>query len=278
LAFLIGPFGLLYTSLLLSTVAILGTVTLAFALPAVQGIYDWRFQLISRVAFAIAAGFYALSPPKLNHSSILFRFDRPSWIKALIFIVLAFGCIFAFTRTIATFTDMNGYSMIPAIGVHDRVATIIAPLLRGNIAHGSVVRYRFSFQKDSRRFTLVSRVVALEGDTVEMKAGLLYVNGKPADNSAHISILRAAGCIMTDGPESNLASIGVEGEKEAAELQIPAGYVYVLADNRAGNFEDSRVFGPIPLSDITGVLRISTPPVIPRTRADCLPPSNQYGR
>ncbi|MDR3686856.1 MAG: signal peptidase I [Coriobacteriia bacterium] len=78
---------------------------------------------------------------------------------------------------------------------------------------------------------LVKRVIALPGDTVEIKDDVAWVNGvaEPARGqfvSPQFSVSR--------GP-----------------YVVPSGYVYIMGDNRPIS-EDSRYLGPVPLSGLKG--------------------------
>ena len=77
---------------------------------------------------------------------------------------------------------------------------------------------------------LIKRVIALEGDTIEIRANTVFINGIAIDESYLTRSVR-----MPDfGP-----------------LQIPPGHVFIMGDNR-NQSEDSRRFGPIPESSIIG--------------------------
>lgn len=82
--------------------------------------------------------------------------------------------------------------------------------------------------------TRVKRVVAVAGDTVETRDGVLYVNGV-AMEEPYLS-------------EERGRTTGIE-----TPITIPEGTVYVLGDNRV-NSNDSRksLVGPIPLEKIVG--------------------------
>lgn len=78
---------------------------------------------------------------------------------------------------------------------------------------------------------LIKRVVAVEGQTVEIDVGLLYVDGEEVTDEPFRKDFRA----MQDfGPET-----------------VPEDHVFVLGDNRL-NSSDSRVFGSIPESSLVG--------------------------
>ncbi len=77
---------------------------------------------------------------------------------------------------------------------------------------------------------LVKRVVAVAGDTVEIKDGRLYVNGVTQEEPY---VLESP----FEGPD--------------LETTIPSGQVFVMGDNR-NNSGDSRLFGPIDVDSIIG--------------------------
>ena len=80
---------------------------------------------------------------------------------------------------------------------------------------------------------LIKRVVALEGDTVEIRDCELFVNGAVVSEEYL--------------PEEDLSQGDPNsrcGQPTVEKTTIPAGKVYVLGDNRPESF-DSRRFGPI---------------------------------
>lgn len=78
---------------------------------------------------------------------------------------------------------------------------------------------------------LIKRVVALPGETVELKDGQLYVNDEPVKES-YIKPGSGAGDPLP-------------------RTQVPPGSVWVMGDNREQS-RDSRCAGPIPEKDILG--------------------------
>jgi signal peptidase I len=70
---------------------------------------------------------------------------------------------------------------------------------------------------------LIKRVVGLPGDTVEGRAGIVYINGEPLDED-----------YLDDGIITS----------EFGVVAVPEGHLFVMGDNR-GNSRDSRFFGPI---------------------------------
>jgi len=101
--------------------------------------------------------------------------------------------------------------------------------------------------------TFVKRVVALEGDRVEIKAGLLYVNGtlakhalvQPSDSLAYENILEGQPYLIQ--VDKNLGDYG--------PVDIPKDHFFALGDNRLDSI-DSRVWGPVPCSCLKGRVKL----------------------
>lgn len=78
---------------------------------------------------------------------------------------------------------------------------------------------------------LIKRVVAVAGETVEVRKGILYVNGEPI--------------------VENYKNTAFVSHAESGPVEIPAGHIYVMGDNRGRSF-DSRAIGPIALDKVDG--------------------------
>ncbi|MBF0170099.1 MAG: signal peptidase I [Nitrospinae bacterium] len=87
----------------------------------------------------------------------------------------------------------------------------------------------------------IKRVVALPGDVITVRHGVLYVNGQ-----------RAAGPSPTSARRGEWSEILADRSPAPAGPQtVPPGTVYVVGDNRE-NSHDSRSWGPVPLANIEG--------------------------
>lgn len=82
--------------------------------------------------------------------------------------------------------------------------------------------------------TFVKRVVAVGGDTLWIRHGVVYVNGRPEK----APYARPCG----GGPACNMPK----------PIVIPPDHYYMMGDNR-GDSDDSRYWGPVPQSWIIGV-------------------------
>lgn len=106
----------------------------------------------------------------------------------------------------------------------------------------SVVQFKYHIlwtegdERKAKNVYLYSRVVGVEGDTVEIKKGQIYVNG--------------------DGMDIPQAQKVAEDDTLAPVL-VPRGYIYVINDHRLTPQSyawDSRMLGPIHYSLVVGVV------------------------
>jgi signal peptidase I len=81
----------------------------------------------------------------------------------------------------------------------------------------------------------IKRVVAVAGETVEMRTRQLYVDGKPVDDLYATYRLGGVGISQHFGP-----------------YMVPAGNVFAMGDNRDES-SDSRIWGPVPLENVKGL-------------------------
>ena len=79
----------------------------------------------------------------------------------------------------------------------------------------------------------IKRVIGLPGETVDVKDGLVFVNGRPLSEP----YLKPGTLTLTNGYKF--------------PVTIPPDHLWVMGDNRTGS-SDSRSFGPIPKGDVVG--------------------------
>jgi len=92
---------------------------------------------------------------------------------------------------------------------------------------------------NDRSKDFIKRVVAVEGQTIEVRNRRVYVDGQPADDPhAHWS-RRHEG-----GPGDNMPA-----------FTVPPEHIFVMGDNRDQSY-DSRFWGPVPMRDVKGLATI----------------------
>lgn len=87
--------------------------------------------------------------------------------------------------------------------------------------------------------TLIKRVVAVGGQTVDLQDGKVIVDGVVLDEP------------YTAGKESFPLGRQAEGVVVDYPYTVPDGYLWVMGDNRTSS-QDSRYFGAIPKTSVTG--------------------------
>ena len=113
----------------------------------------------------------------------------------------------------------------------DRLSPLWSPY-----APGQVIVFRAPASTDLRE-PLIKRVIGVGGDTVEIRDGQVFVNG-----------------IARDEPYLFKDAAGVAQPTDAGDQSrwvVPQGELFVMGDHRQVS-EDSRVFGPIPVSSVIG--------------------------
>ena len=148
-------------------------------------------------------------------------------------------------------------SMIPTLEVDDRVMVSKVHDVFGEIERGEILVFENPYRVEEEESVpeavvrsvlealgirtspyddLVKRVVALEGEEIEIRDNQVYIDGFAVDEP-----YLQPGTSMPDfGPQT-----------------IPDGHLFMMGDNRNSS-SDGRVFGPIPVEDVIGeaVIRI----------------------
>ena len=148
-------------------------------------------------------------------------------------------------------------SMSPGILPGDRVLLNKVVYKTQAPQRGDVVIFTYP---DDRRLNYVKRIVALPGDTVEIRENILLVDDRPlASPTGRGSALdfepEGTQVVLMEKNAAAVYPILVDSARpqNMAKLTVPHGHCFVLGDNR-GQSVDSRHFGPVPMSDIQGRL------------------------
>ena len=125
---------------------------------------------------------------------------------------------------------VHDISMQPTLVEGDNlIVEKLSPRL-GGLHRGDIIV--FSAPNESKQ--LIKRLIAVEGDFVEITNGKVSVNGK------------SDGFFNPDGVET------LPGDNpEYSNFVVQKGYIYALGDNRSFS-NDCRNFGPIEIKDVKG--------------------------
>jgi signal peptidase I len=168
-----------------------------------------------------------------------------STVRWLIETALLVLVAFALAQGIKTFLVqafvIPSGSMIPTIEEKDRVfAEKVTYRFLREPQPGEIVVFK---NPQGNPPILIKRVIATEGQTVDLREGVVYVDGKPLDEP------------YTHGLPSDPLDPSI-----AYPLTLPDNTMWVMGDNRT-NSGDSRLMGPVPVQAAMGrtVLRYWPP-------------------
>jgi len=172
-----------------------------------------------------------------------FKSEIREWSESIIIALIL--ALLIRTFVIQAFKIPSG-SMIPTFEIGDRIfvskfiygakipfTDIRLPALR-QPERGDIIVF---VSPETPKKDFVKRLIALEGETVEIKDGNILINGK-----------------IIDGPntvKSNYYYNRGDFGKESAAVTVPHGFYFGLGDNSA-NSRDSRYWGFIPKKNLIG--------------------------
>jgi signal peptidase I len=166
-----------------------------------------------------------LAPPREGARRQVFR---ALWELLHDLSVAVLFCFFLITFVAQAFR-VQGTSMLPLLEDSERIIVNKFVYRFHAIERGDVVV--FWYPKDPA-VSFIKRVVAVPGDTVELKRGVLYVNGQKQEEDAYLL------------PH-------YRGEDSFAPQQVEKGFYFVLGDHRTSS-NDSRSWGEVPEKYIYG--------------------------
>jgi len=118
--------------------------------------------------------------------------------------------------------------MLPTLKVGDHLLTDKFDFKLTGIKRGDIVTFNAPPTVHTDE-VLIKRVIGLPGETVAIKNGIVYINGKSLDEP-----------YIEDKPKFDFS-----------QYTIPADCIFVMGDNRNNSY-DSRFWGPLPISDVIG--------------------------
>jgi signal peptidase I len=182
------------------------------------------------------------------------RKKKPFWRELPVLVVIAFAAALLIKTFLLQAFFIPSASMEPTLRSGDRVLVEKLSYRFGNPDRGDVVvfekdvgvlppeedgsffedigdgvRSLFGFPTEGTQ-DFIKRVMAVSGDRIEGRDGLIYVNGEVVDES-----YLPEGIVTADFPP----------------YTVPQGEIFVMGDNR-GNSVDSRSFGGVPEDTVVG--------------------------
>jgi signal peptidase I len=147
---------------------------------------------------------------------------------------IIFALLIAFLLTgLIKPTLVKGYSMYPTIRPYSYLIINKLPYITGKPDYGDIIVFTTNiYTEEGEGKNLIKRVIGLEGDTLEIKGGIVYRNGYPIE-------------------EDYIYGGVTPGEMEL--ITVSENCVFVMGENRSSSL-DSRdsAIGEIPLKDIMG--------------------------
>lgn len=191
------------------------------------------------------------------------EYNRPLvyWLMILTWFPYVLGLALFLRSNAAEAFVLPTSSMAPSLVPGDRVLANKIGIDTASFSHGDLIVFR---NPQNRRQNFIKRIVGLPGETVEVKAGQLLINGRPLNRepipatdeipSMKVEGKRAFYEWSGDRRYSILIDVKADKSDDKDDLPIqtvPIGSYFVLGDHR-GLSHDSRKFGAIFHGDIVG--------------------------
>lgn len=202
--------------------------------------------LVAAIVWIAAAAHAAIIARRLGGTYQLREYNR-GIVYALLLVIGSVGslsyALLVRTQYAEAFV-MASESMAPTLLKGDRVLALKTVYQREGVARGDVLVFK-NPEEPSQRW--IKRVVGLPGDVVEVRQGVLWLNGERVTQPDGYG-----GGKETVGGRTWSVMLGEEGQvPDSGAVTVPPHHVYVLADNRVGT-RDSRQIGPVTNVAIVG--------------------------
>jgi signal peptidase I len=152
-------------------------------------------------------------------------------------LVLTLAIFFVIQNFVAQPFQVQGSSMERTFVESDYVLVDRLTHLWSPYARGQVVVFHPPASATDGSEPFIKRVIGVGGDTVEVRDGQVFVNGVALDEPYLFRDTAGVAEPTTAGDQSRWV--------------VPAGDLFVMGDHRQVS-DDSRIFGPIPVSSVVG--------------------------
>ncbi|MBD2314552.1 signal peptidase I [Desertifilum sp. FACHB-1129] len=220
-----------------------------------------------------------MTPAKKQHSDGESARTAPEnpWVEGLKTIGLSAILAFGIRTFVAEARYIPSGSMLPTLQINDRL--IIDKLgyrfqtpKRGDIVVFSPTEVLLQ-ENPSLKDAFIKRVIALPGETIELRNGQVYIDGTPLSENYVASDLYPAEPVNA-ASEHQMTEIDVCPPNQrylATPMTIPENSYLVLGDNRNNSY-DSRCWGVVPRDHIIGRAVVRFWPVNNLGKIDSEPP------
>ncbi len=155
-------------------------------------------------------------------------------IETALLVLLAFALAQGIKAFVAQPFIIPTGSMQPTIELRNYVlAEKLSYRFSGDPEYKDVVVFK-NPTRDPAAPILIKRLIAVGGQTIDLKDGVVYIDGEQLDEP------------YTHGKPTNPLNPAIE-----YPFTVPEGYYWMMGDNRT-NSGDSREFGPVPDGDVIG--------------------------
>ena len=152
--------------------------------------------------------------------------------------------------------------MVPTVQVGDYILTQRPPAGGPAIRSGDIIAFRFPAHEGEAEIDYIKRVIGLPGDRVQMKQGVLWINGLPVKRERIADYVDARGHVAPRYVETlpNGASYAIlEADEDRGpfdnteEFLVEPDHYFVMGDNRDDSM-DSRMahLGQVPAGNVIG--------------------------
>jgi signal peptidase I len=225
--------------ILLFALVMIADTLLMFAMMGVLARF-WMFAISGGLLFGLWLYILVDAVLRARHTPLDVSQSHSRWtIYAGAFLlaclVFAAPCIYALQAKASgrlLWLSANSPSMEPTLETGEYILADATYYKTRLPSRGDVAVYKHPMQPDSH---LINRIVAIEGDRIAIKNGHAIVNG-----------------MFIEEPYAERPVAGT-APADVPEIRVPAGYVFVMGDNRAsGRGDDLWVQGLVPVTHLIG--------------------------
>lgn len=157
------------------------------------------------------------------------------WVKA---IIIAGVIAFLLHTFVFSLVLVDGVSMNPTLNDSERLVLNKTSYVLKEPERGDIVVFHVNNSED-----YIKRVIGLPGETIEMRADQLFINGEPVEEP----YLATAKLTYNE--------VGIYLTEDFGPIKIRDEHIFVMGDNRK-NSSDSRALGPIAQDEMMGKVNI----------------------